>query len=484
MSSRWALPSALVVLPVTLAVATAALSVRGGLTEFTLTLLPSSAVGAIVGGLLAGLRPRYVGGWLMLTGGLAFLVGQLAEQVAYQGLVVSPGTVAYASTALWLGNWIFPPALVPLFVLVPLTFPDGHLPSRRWRPLLGFALLVVVELAVLGAFGSPTLRLGDQYWPNPFAITALAGLIPTALIAGAVATLAAAIAAAGSLVSRWRRADATGRRQILWVALATLVVTVGFAVDAAVAALAPWAYPAVFPVLQVVTVVGPLAIAVSILRHQLFDIEIVFSRALVYTVLTAVLLGAYVATVAIMTSLVPTTDVLGRLLGTAVVAVAFAPLRAWLQHLVRRRLFGGRAEPYAALTSLSRQLEAPTSPDRVLTTLATAVAQTLRSPYASVEIARHGTVTTAALFGQPPSNGTDVVAVDLTHGGQQVGRLVVGQRGQQAVLRSRPSVAGGSGAARGCRRARGSAIDGPATLPRAPRAHRRGRATPARPGPA
>ena len=466
----------------TLTGATAVLAVQGGITEFTLTLLPSSAVIGIIGGLLAGLRPRYVGGWLLLTTGLAFLVGQFAEQIAYQGLVVSPGTIGYATVALWVGNWIFPPALVPFFVLLPLTFPDGRLPSRRWRPLLALALLVAVELAVMGAVGSPTLRLGDQYWPNPFAITALAGLIPTALVVGGLVALALGVAATGSLVVRWRRADGTVRRQIMWVALALLIVAVGFAIDASVAAFAPAVYPSIFPVLQVIPVVVPLAIAVSILRHQLFDIEIVFSRALVYTVLTAVLLGAYVATVAIMTSLVPTTDVLGRLLGTAVVAVAFAPLRAWLQHLVRRRLFGGRAEPYAALTSLARQLEAPTSPDRVLTTLATAVAQTLRSPYASVEIARHGTVTTTAQFGQPPSNGTDVVAVDLTHGGERVGRLVVGQRGHAAVLRSRPSVAGGSGAAGGCRRARGSAVDGPATLSRAPRSHCRGRATSVRQG--
>jgi hypothetical protein len=282
-TSRWALPSALVVVPVTVAVATAVLAVRGGLTEFTLTLLPSSAVIGIVGGLLAGLRPRYVGGWLMLTTGLAFLVGQLAEQVAYQGLVVSPGTVSYATAALWVGNWIFPPALVPFFVLLPLTFPDGHLPSRRWRPLLGFGLLVAVELALLAAFGSPTLRLGDQYWPNPFAITALAGLIPTALVAGGLAALALGVAATASLAVRWRRAVATVRRQIMWVALALLIVAVGFAIDASIAALAPAAYPSIFPVLQVIPVVVPLAIAVSILRHQLFDIEVIVSRALVYT---------------------------------------------------------------------------------------------------------------------------------------------------------------------------------------------------------
>ena len=130
-----------------------------------------------------------------------------------------------------------------------------------------------------------------------------------------------------------------------------MVLGAAFALDATVALLVPSAYPAVFPVIQVAPVVLPVAVAVAVLRHRLFDVRVVVGRVLVYAVLTAVLLGVYVVTVVGVARVVPAGQDAGRLLAAAVVALAFAPLRARLQDVVARRLFGDRAQPYAALVA-------------------------------------------------------------------------------------------------------------------------------------
>jgi hypothetical protein len=280
--------------------------------------------------------------------------------------------------ALWISNWIYPPALVPLYVLVPLTFPDGRLPSRRWRPLAIFAVVLAVALGLFTAFGDTTLTLGDRRWPNPYALPALAGITPVVMTGAGLATLACSIAAAASLLVRWRAADSEMRRQIMWVVLALIVAGAGFGVDAALAFLAPSVYPTVFPLLQLLPAVVPIAIAVAVLRHQLLDIDLLFNRAVVYLLLTALLVGAYVLAAAWVGSAMPgPAGTAARLVATAVVAVAFAPLRDRLQRLVGRRLYGDRARPYAALTRLAQQLQAPSPPDRVLTTLVTSAAEAL-----------------------------------------------------------------------------------------------------------
>ena len=270
------------------------------------------------------------------------------------GLLAGVGAVA--TGALWVTNWIFPPALVPLFVLVPLTFPDGQLPSRRWPPLIAVA-------ASLGG-SADRRRLRHAY----AAVGRRSGPIRSRWIGSRSsprwdpATIWApsrvALAAVVSLVVRWRRADLVIRPQILWVVLALGVVCAVLVVDAAVAMLAPQAYSAVFPVIQLVPVVVPVAVAVAVLRFRLFDIEVLVSRAVVYGILTGVLLLTYAAVAAAVTSVLPAAgESAGRLLAAASVAVAFAPLRQWLQQRVGRRLFGARAEPYAALVDLSRELE-------------------------------------------------------------------------------------------------------------------------------
>ncbi len=405
--------------------------VRAGVFASSWTLLISTSVMAMVGAFLAGRRPRHPVGWLLLATGVPFLVGQGADGIARRALN-SPPAGPGAETALWVANWVFPPALVPLFVLVALTFPDGHLPSRRWRGVAVLSGVLAAVLALFGAFAQTTLVLGRTATPNPYAVPALSAVAAGVMTGAGLVLLACSVAATVSLFLRWRRAPRKAQQQILWVVLALVVLAAALVVDAAVALLTPSLYPAVFPTVQLTPVVVPLAIAVAVLRHQLFDIEALVSRVLVYVILTFVLLAGYALAATWASAALPgPAGTLGRVVATAVVAVAFAPLRDVLQRVIGRRLYGDRGRPYAAMTRLARQLQQPSAPEKVLDTLVTFAAGALRSPYAAIEL--DDQVDPAAEHGARPAVSRRLASVQLTHAGLSLGRLVVAGRGRESL---------------------------------------------------
>lgn len=421
----------LVALTALLTAAATVETVRAGIMGSSWTLLTSISVIAMVGALLVARQPRHPVGWLLLAMGLPFLVGQGAAGVAAMGLAHPPPSSA-EEAALWVANWIFPPALVPLFVLVALVFPDGHLPSRRWRGLVFLAAAVAMVLAVFGAFAEPNLVLGGATMSNPYALAALTGVAPAVMTTTGLVLLVCSLAATFSLILRWRRAARPAQQQIMWVVLALVVLACALGVDATVALLAPSLYPAVFPLVQLTPVVVPLAIAVAILKHQLFDIEALVSRALVYVVLTLLLVGGYALAATWAGAAIPAAGAtLPRILATAVVAVAFAPLREGLQRIIGRRLYGDRARPYAAMTRLARQLQQPSAPEQVLTTLVTSAAGALRSPYAAIELLAQPCP--VAEHGERPADDRRLASVELTHAGVPLGRLTVATRGMESL---------------------------------------------------
>jgi signal transduction histidine kinase len=130
---------------------------------------------------------------------------------------------------------------------------------------------------------------------------------------------------------------------------------------------------------------------------------------------------------------VPGSEGPARLLATALVAVAFAPVRDRLQAVIGRRLYGDRRRPYAALTRLARDIQSPSSPEEVMSALVTSTAQAVASPYVAIERddadATFGPVRVE--WGVRPDDDTDLHCLNVTHGGRQLGRLVVARRGHE-----------------------------------------------------
>jgi len=231
-----------------------------------------------------------------------------------------------------------------------------------------------------------------------------------------VANLVVLVIAVIGLVIRYRRGDERRRRQLLWLVLA-LVVMIGVVV--------PWGLFTAGPVLQLLAIaLVPAAMTIAVLRHQLLDIRLVLSRTVLYVVLTAGVIGAYLGLVTVADSLLrqgPGTSILA----TLIVAVAFNPVRVRLQRVVDRALYGDRSDPVRALSRMGDQLSAGTDADSG--DVLTAVCEALRLPYAALR--RDGV--DQAVHGTAPQL-LEVIA--LTYRGDRVGELVVGARSGQRRL--------------------------------------------------
>ncbi|MEO3785491.1 sensor histidine kinase [Actinocorallia sp. B10E7] len=367
----------------------------------------------LVGALIVTRRPRNPLGWLFCLGGAGLALQALAGGYAAYGQAHGwPGN----GFAAWLVNWVFFTGFGPLFLL-PVLLPDGRPPSRRWRGTVGALVLALAAVQIM-------LMFRDRIWvwgreePNPF------GFLPTSVLTVLLGITVAVTAVAGvaALAVRVRRAQ--DRRQLLPVLAAAAAIAVAALIDAAppdgLPRLGVWLEALTLPLL-------PLATAVSIFRYRLFDVEVLIRRTVVYVIVTGLLLGAYLATVATFDTLLRQ-NVGVPLLGTAVVAVAFAPVRDAVQRAVGRLLFGNRDDPATALRLLGQRLETSVEPTRLLDGTAEVVASTLRLPSVAV-LAADGTP--VSVVGGVPESG---VRLPLLSGGIPEGELRAAPRSPGEAL--------------------------------------------------
>ncbi len=371
-----------------------------------------------LGALVLSLRSRHAVGWVLLGCGLASALTLAVYPYADRGLTEGyPGALAAA----WVSEWVWGLGVIPLVTLGVLLFPDGRLPSRRWRALLVVDVTAIVLVFFRNAFHPGRLEnhpaaTNPVALPLPSAVTGVAGAIGMALfIAGFLGGVAAA-------VLRWRRAQGPERSQLGWFA---------FAVATLVGALA---LPLPSDLHRLVSVFAvpllPLTVAVAILRGRLAGIEVVVRRSLVYAALSSVLVLAYASLVAVLgIGLGGRGGGVPALIATALVAIAFAPVRARAQRAVDRLLYGERRDPYAVLSGLGRRLD-DAEPVRggeeitdTLQEIAATVAASLRLPHVRVEVGRPGQdVVVAATAERPPG---DLTTVPLAFREEPVGTLTV-----------------------------------------------------------
>jgi signal transduction histidine kinase len=318
-----------------------------------------------VGALIAARHPANRIGWLLMAVSISasFLdFPRLYAGIAIYGHAGLPG----AEWLYWLSQiaWIL--VFVELLVLLPLWFPDGRLLSRRWAIVIGLATLLV---AMVTAASLDPVALAPLQ--NPVGVRALAGLsnalnsVPfTILMLGTYGL------GVSSLVVRYRRGGEQERQQLKWlvggivVLLATLVATF------------------FIPVLQNTPLIAlaaaflPIAIGIGVLRYRLYDIDLIINKALVYGGIAAVITVVYILVVINIGALVGGSQRLWlSLLTTAVIALAFQPLRDRAQRLANRLVYGRRATPYEALSQFSEHLSETFSHEDVLDRMARVLAQ-------------------------------------------------------------------------------------------------------------
>jgi signal transduction histidine kinase len=383
-------------------------------------------IAAGIGSLVASRRPDHPTGWLLA--GLAALAAASIVATDYVQSSASAGAPRAAAIAAWSSTWLATP-LLPLGALLLLTFPTGRLPSPRWRGIaivaVGAGLVQAVMLAV-----TPGPVPVAPWRDNPLGVDPLGPV--AAVLAPAAGTLAAGVvlAAVARLLLHYRHTSGRERWQLRTVAAALPITVLGMV--AAAVAEGPLNeasfYLAVFGLTAI-----PVTIGWAVLRHGLFDIDLLLNRALVYSSLTATMVLVYVGLVLALSSLLRQPVELGvSIVATGAVAVMFAPIRDRLQRAVDRLMYGERSDPYAALSGLGRRLEGAAAPDQVLPTTAEVLGDSLKLEAVVIEALTDKEYRDAASWGTPPPERAPV-RLQLSHGRELVGRLSVWPRADETL---------------------------------------------------
>ena len=325
------------------------LSGPGGVV-FAVAALSFSTVGALIVARVHGNRI----GWIFWLTGLVLAVGDLAFQWADRGLYIADERLPGATFAAWLPIGV-PPAF-GLLALALLLFPDGRLPSRRWRPALWMAL-AGIGLVVIG-YG---LRPGPLDAPfevvdNPFGIPGAADPLDALSGLGWLLMGLSVGLAAVAMSRRLRRARGVERQQLKWLAFAAAVTGTAVVADVISYFIQDTGFESVRnAVLALAFAVFPVAAGAAILRYRLFDIDVVINRTLVYGTLTATLGATYLALVLLIGLTVGTSN-LAIAVSTLAVAALFRPARSRIQEAVDRRFYRRRYDAAVTLEAFGGRL--------------------------------------------------------------------------------------------------------------------------------
>jgi signal transduction histidine kinase len=328
-----------------------------------------------VGGLIVFRRPGNRVGLILLTAGLAAQTWVLGSYYAAFGLLVRPHTLSGVEAATFLYLWLPMVAFGLAFTFLFLLFPDGRLPSQRWRPFAWFAATGLVFWTV--TWGTAPGSVGGVFAmvDNPAGM-ALVGRIDPGV--GWLLFVVSVLGSVTALLVRLHRSTGEQRQQLKWltyaaamVALTWVIVTIGSEAGAPFTTAGELMFPVAVAAL-------PLAVFVAIFRHQLYDIDVVISRTIVVGALAVLVTGGYVAVVAVVGTVIGRAGEISlpvAMLATALVAVAFQPVRMRAQRLANRLVYGQRATPYQVLTALARRMGEAYAADDLLPHLARTLAE-------------------------------------------------------------------------------------------------------------
>jgi hypothetical protein len=359
---------------------------------------------AICGALVAARQPRNPIGWMMVAVAVILVLGAMAA--GYVEPVDDPRDRIAGDLAVSYYMWA-EQLWIPLAgILLPLLFPDGRLPSPRWR-LLVWLTVGAAALGVVGAVFSPRL-VDPSVWPglvNPSGLGGTAGRVAEAAgVVSAVLFVPCFFAGGASVVVRLRRARGEERQQLKWFAYVAAVMGVALLVAGA-AVLAEkagaeertWAYvvgaSGWFTALAMILLGVPVAVGFAVFRYRLYDIDVVIRRTLVYGVLTAALAGAYLGLVLLLQLVFqPLTQGSDLAIAGSTLAVAalFRPARGRIQEVVDRRFYRRRYDAARTLEGFSARLREEVDLDSLSADLRSVVRETVQPAHVSLWLREAG----------------------------------------------------------------------------------------------
>ena len=351
-----------------------------------------------VGALIFWRRPEHPIGWLFCAANLGWAINNLAGAYVRYALVADPGSLPAGEMAAWFYTW---PGMISegLYALLVLLFPDGRLPSPRWRSFTWIVALWSAAAAVIAAFapGQIDETIGVEV-ANPLGVEgSLGDLLAqldelTMLLAMGLFALAAA-----AMVLRWRRASGIERQQLKWFASSAALASILFCAvvlfpvpfgSSPEAPMPGWAQALNFVTILSFGTIIPAAAGLAILRYHLYDIDLLINRTLVYSSLTATLLalyfGAIVVLQRVLVLLTGERSTLAVVASTLLIAALFNPLRRSIQSFIDRRFYRRKYDARKTLEAFSAKLRDETDLEGLNEELVGVVRETMQPSHVSL----------------------------------------------------------------------------------------------------
>jgi hypothetical protein len=362
--------------------------------EMVLTGIPTTVIlitqmvsFSVVGALIASHRPENPIGWLFCAAALFYGIEIAGEEYAIYALLTYPGSLPLGAELAWLTEWIWAPGFGIILVFLPLLFPDGHPPSRRWRGVawlggLSIGLICVLTSIVLWPERGPALLQLEGFggeveeWRSAVSDWVLKLVGPMLLVAGLGAVI--------SLFVRFRRARGDERQQIKWFASAA-ALTLAWII---VAEEQSGEIVALSGLLVIASI--PVATGIAILRYRLYDIDRIINRTLVYGSLTVMLALLYFGGVSAIQALFGALTgqeeqpQLAIVVSTLVIAALFNPLRRRIQSFIDRSFYRSKYDAAKTLEAFSAKLRDETDLDALSDDLTSVVSETMQPAHVSL----------------------------------------------------------------------------------------------------
>jgi signal transduction histidine kinase len=397
-----------------------------------------------VGVFIVWRQPRNWAGWLFLITGAPLPLLTLVQALVIYGLKVEPGSIPFAGALAVIGEYaLYPLALLPLLFLL---YPDGRLPSRRWR-WAAIGLVGGTTLAFLGFLFRPgpfnNYREDGILYENPLGIDAF-GFGGAVIAVGTIVALVSGISTAVAVVQRFRRSTGEERQQMRLLAfvaatagalLVTLFLT-GF-VGSLLGIGEEWGEaeePPIFPILFGLTAFTiafgiPAAYLVAILRYRLWNLDVVIRKAVIF----ALVAGTITILTLILALMVPVaflgTGLSGwerALLGVGVaIGALVGPLRRWARRVADRLVFGRRATPYEVLTAFSERVGETYATEDVLPRMARILRDGTGADVARVYLRVGSELREVAASPEGASPDPNEFLLPVMHQGEDLGALAV-----------------------------------------------------------
>jgi hypothetical protein len=336
-----------------------------------------------IGALVTWHRPGSPIGWLFFLLGMLGAVALVGNSYAGFAVLDRAGALPGGSWVALGATWADRALIVPT-VLLFLLFPDGHLPSRSWQPLLPPVVAALLLLGVVDLLRPDAIQDLLPGIPNPIGLEATGPLLNAALAAFTLLTLASLGAAVVMLLLRLHRARGAERQQLKWFVYAASLVVAGFVLAPVLPLPDPWSYA---PLLLALLFL-PVAMGIAVLRYRLYDIDRLINRTLVYGVLTALLGLGYAGAVLILGQVFggigdnpPSWAVAGA---TLAVAALFQPARRRIQAVVDRRFNRRRYDMAQTVEAFSVRLRDELDLDALSAELLAVVDQTMQPSQSSL----------------------------------------------------------------------------------------------------